>query len=1196
VTGLLESEGALEEACANVSRDYNPAYVKDSELRYVAVNEAYAALWDVDSSCLIGQKSHHHFDSVEQNDRDEKERRTLVFGKDQIAHFAHPLKNQRYRIRIKRERRADQKPFISGHFESIAGVRFENGDFEKVHAVAYRTANVFAQKEVTSPHPSESQSEFGMRGDYAHLKAAIELATVPMAVEDPDGRIIAASAGYLGNTEAVIGTDLPNGGKLRMVNVQPLNDESRSLASVAKAVDGAKTRIEQVFDKIAVGIVIYDPDDILVYGNPAAKGLVGQGFNLSIGMSQREILQSMWVEENCGVDRESWVENALAARRMYGKASIIPISGGRWIRVVNQKLEDGSTLGIRINVTDLIEREKALEAKETENGLYRAVLDALPMPTFIKGPDFKYVYANRALGDLAQYQSNEMIGQDDFKLFGEQVAMVRDSDFTVMNSGEACEYEFPMIRPNGERVHLLSRKTRFDTPDGQSYLLGSTTNITPLKNREAELVAAQQKIEEFSAFLGTATSAMAQGLCIIENNVIRFSNKQLHEQLEVPDELLEPGRDWQDFFNFCFDRGDYSRTDRKAALKEIADCAANGKNYTVEHKKPDGRWVRMDTHVAGGGIMVMTTSDVTDARVREGDLAVLLEKAEDADRAKSEFLANMSHEIRTPMNGVLGMAELLSRTNLDNRQKTFTDIIVKSGTALLTIINDILDFSKIDAGQMLLDAAPFDLREIIEDVATLVSARAVEKDVELIVRISPDLNSRVVGDFGRTRQVITNLVGNAVKFTEVGHVLIDLGGIQVDGKLKCQIRVKDTGVGIPESKLSDVFDKFSQVDGSSTRRHEGTGLGLAITARLVELMGGKIEVESAVGVGTVFTVNLELPLDSKVPKSEPVSFDVSGSRILVIDDNPVNRQILTEQLSTWGLDGCAANSGKEGRAVVEAVRARGLKIDALILDYNMPDENGAQVARAFRQHYSETELPIVMLTSMDIKVAEPDFANLGVQATLMKPARSTQLFDTLLQVLHNAASHDLPAGLSEKITPVVERTSDGDTNQIVENTEPGAWIDEMHENHDLAVTDTNTRSEKIDLDVLVAEDNEVNQIVFSQILEQMGVRYLLVDDGSKAFEAWRDHNPALVLMDVSMPVMNGYQATGAIRRAEGKQTERARTPIIGVTAHALPGDRERCIDAGMDDYLSKPISPDKLEAKIRSWVTLDAFEDGVETG
>ena len=1296
-----KGESALEKACAAVGRDRNPAYVKDSELRYVAVNEAYAALWDTAAANLIGAKSHHHFDAAEQNDRDEKERRSLVFGKDQTALFAHPLKEGRYRIRIRRERHADGKPFIIGHFEPIAGVRFETGEI----ATAHESDRHFMPPDTAEPV---------LRGDHDLLKAAIERAPVPMGVLDASGRVLAASQGFRAGSALMSEIPLPGGGRLHYVMPQPGREEfgTPSMSSVAQVADTLSARLRESLDCIDAGIVIYDPDDVVVYVNPAMREMSEGAYRIEPGMTLREVLLSAWEQMTDSDDeakRDDWVARRTAAQHNYGATTVERIGNGRWLRFVHRKLADGSTLGLRMDISDLIEHERALEEKVNENSLYRAVLDALPIASFIKDENFRYVYGNSEMAKLAGFALEDIIGKDDLELHGPQFTPIRESDIDVLANGVQREIELPIRRPQGDDLTLLTRKTRFTAPNGRNYLLGSTFDIssirqreqevdiarqiaeqhrsdlestldamqmgvvvvdrdlkielandaffeiwmiqpydeiigehfrdfmnrnrqpgthdvsdedwngyvemrlgeiiagyvepreigrkngstvvysvrplsggkrlltyydiTELKRREMEVNAARQELERAGALMQAATRAMAQGMFIIDEHQVLFANGKFLEMLDVPAEIVQPGSDWRDFLDYCIERGDYDSTGREQARRDIVGSIEHNEGYTVERRMANGHWLRIDALPADNNVMVVTYTDVTEAKEREAQLNELLGKAEIADRAKSEFLANMSHEIRTPMNGVLGMAELLSRTNLDARQRTFTDIIVKSGTALLTIINDILDFSKIDAGQMVLDEAPFDLRETVEDVATLVSARAVEKDVELIVRIDPTLESRVIGDVGRVRQVITNIAGNAVKFTETGHVLIELSCERRSAeRLGVTIRVEDTGIGIPADKLGDIFEKFSQVDNSSTRRHEGTGLGLAITSRLVELMGGTIRAESEYGKGSVFTVELEMPIDKKPVRSRPVPVDVTGSRILVIDDNPVNRAILIEQLSAWGFDACAAESGAEGEQVLAVASQHGISVDAVILDYHMPERNGASVARSIRRTYPAADLPIVMLTSMDVRAAEPGFNEIGVQTTLMKPARSSLLLETIVEVLQASRTLKPAAAAPQAARPEpVAAPAPAPVTPI----RPAAPV-------------AAEPRPATGLDILIAEDNEVNQIVFTQILEDMGLRYLIVDNGAAAVETWKQLRPSMILMDVSMPVMNGHQATGAIREAEAADASLGRTPIVGVTAHALTGDRERCIEAGMDDYLSKPISPEKLEAKVREWLPAEA--------
>ena len=543
-------------------------------------------------------------------------------------------------------------------------------------------------------------------------------------------------------------------------------------------------------------------------------------------------------------------------------------------------------------------------------------------------------------------------------------------------------------------------------------------------------------------------------------------------------------------------------------------------------------------------------------------------RAESADRAKSEFLANMSHEIRTPMNGVMGMAELLARTELDSRQNMFVDVIVKSGNALLTIINDILDFSKIDAGQMHLDPAPFLIGEAVEDVATLVSTRVAEKDLELIVRVAPDLPATLIGDIGRFRQITTNLVGNAVKFTERGHVLVDVTGKLIDdSNVMVTVRVEDTGIGIPEDKLASVFEKFAQVDASSTRRHEGTGLGLAIATRLVELMGGEIGAESKPGKGSTFWFSVPMPIDRTAVRSKPVPFDVSGARVLAVDDNRINREILSEQLRNWGFDGAAVESGELGLAFLKHAADVSADVDCVILDFQMPDMNGVEVARRIRASGINASVPIILLTSVDQSETSKLATKYGIDAQLTKPARSSALLETIVNVLQVKRSAEpapqpqaaAPAPKPQRIAPAAQAPTPAPARPAAEPQRKPASID-----------------------VLVAEDNEVNQLVFSQILDGIGISYRVASNGRTAVELYKTLRPTIVLMDVSMPEMNGLEATAAIRDLE-KETG-THTPIIGITAHALKGDRERCLEAGMDDYLTKPISPDRLSGKIETWM------------
>jgi len=569
----------------------------------------------------------------------------------------------------------------------------------------------------------------------------------------------------------------------------------------------------------------------------------------------------------------------------------------------------------------------------------------------------------------------------------------------------------------------------------------------------------------------------------------------------------------------------------------------------------------------------------------------MTKQANSANQAKSEFLANMSHEIRTPMNGVMGMTEVLGKTKLDDKQRSFVNIISNSASSLLGIINDILDFSKIEAGKMQIDRHSFDLHSMVGEATQLLSSRITEKNLEMIVRIRPDLPKMYLGDSKRIRQMLINLIGNAIKFTEKGHILIDIDGeLTKDNNWKIRFNINDTGIGISDIDLQVIFDKFSQVDGSTRRQHDGTGLGLAITSKLVTLMNGEIGVNSELGKGSQFWFEINLGYDASTQPLMPQVTSLNDKRVLVVDDNKVNQDILEEQLTSWGCEFASCDNGAEALTFLAACAQKNVQIDTIILDYHMPKMNGSDLLEKIRQMQMHVKTPTILLTSVDYLDDGRAFANLGFQGVLHKPALANEIYDMLSSVINHDRQANLDGieairKLSETVadttahqnvtTMFKEALSDADIESSIYQEQPEKpYTENLSKNRDKS-------SSKID--VLIAEDNQVNQVVYAEGLKDSGLTFQIVDNGLDALSKFEKLKPSVICMDISMPVMDGHLASQKIRELELK-ANLSRTPIIAITAHALVGDREKCLEAGMDDYLAKPISPDMLIQKIISWM------------
>ena len=802
----------------------------------------------------------------------------------------------------------------------------------------------------------------------------------------------------------------------------------------------------------------------------------------------------------------------------------------------------GQAIGYQVVYHDISENKHLEEAGDRERYLLKALLDAIPHYVYFKDAQSRFLRVSQSMAAKYGLESpDDMLGLSDVDFLAEVGDRIQDELALYKGEIDIVEKVEFEIENDGSKSWIATTKLPLKDLEGNNVgTFGISRCITEQRIAEAALGRERDRLKTIIDNV--------PDLIFLKDRHGRFinGNQALLDALKV------------DSIDDMIGKTDFDFFPPEMAANYVADDQMTMRDGTPLYGREE------TTSDSEGNVMWLSTSkvplfddagevtglvgiarDVTKSMETNLQLSAAKDAADEANRAKSDFLANMSHEIRTPMNAIIGMTELLQDTQMQQHQQDYLEMIHGSGEALLRVINDILDFSKIEAGKLELDPVGFGLRRSIGGTMKSLATRAHDKELELAFRVQNEVPEALYGDIGRLRQVIMNLVGNAIKFTQQGEVFVDIGVSQRTGDdVTLLIRVCDTGIGMSEEACEKVFEEFQQADTSTTRRYGGTGLGLTISSRLVDMMGGTIGVRSTPNQGSefYFTVNVSIGDESELKRMPVV---VGGTRVLVVDDNETNRLILKEMLHSWGMLPATCSAPQPALAMLREQAQKGTPFQLILSDVQMPDTDGFMFAEQIRSaEEAIRDVPIIMLTSATRVGDVKDRERLNIASCIMKPVTQSELFNSIIDVM----------GLSA-------------TNSILRQETPAKSF---------AVP------LKKKLNVLLAEDNKVNQKLAVSMLEKHGHHVDVADNGKEAVMMVANGTYDLVLMDVQMPIMDGLDATRAIRANE--QTTGGHQLIVAMTAHAMKGDRELCIDSGMDDYLSKPIRIKDFTAKLKSLI------------
>ena len=851
-----------------------------------------------------------------------------------------------------------------------------------------------------------------------------------------------------------------------------------------------------------------------------------------------------------------------------------------------------------------VEREQLLTDVRQSEELLRTIINSTPDWIFIKDPNHKFLLINQACADSLRRTPQEVIGKNDLEV-GFPVEYVKGDpargirgfwadDDEVVRSGKVIYIPEEPNFANGQLNTMSTVKVPLKDTEGQVWgVLGFVHNITPLKKVEENLRRKDQLLQavaeathllisnnNLDQAIGEAIQLLGMKMQVDILNVYKneylvttdkWYTSRLWQWESATDELIYRTPDFQNkeidiksqLFKtlvqeeiFCSHVKNIQDPELRSFYEERGvKTAAVLPIFTMHYfwgfvafsdSTREREWTITEFSILQS--FAATLAAAIERKQMEQELVMAKDMAESANQAKSEFMANMSHELRTPMNGIIGFTDLVLTTALQHSQRDYLENVKKSAYGLLDIINDILDFSKLEAGKLHIDNTTFRIDELVEETIDIVTVKAFEKKLEMICHIDPLLPSRVSGDPVRIRQVIVNLLGNAIKFTQKGEIFVSLkkaSSMYVkDGKkfIDIDLSVRDTGIGIPKGKLLKIFDSFTQADSSTTRKYGGTGLGLTISKSLTELMDGSLSVESEAGHGSTFTLRLPLEIVNSEPQIT-AAYRPPLQKVLIVDDNASNRWLMEEIFRYFNIPSEAAASGREALAILQRIQKNGEPLDLILTDHHMPEMDGIQLVQEIRKSLKGYEKAIIlMLSSIEKNMFQRQAEKLGIHSFLSKPVKLYELY-ALLSAMFTTGSQQ-----PEKINtiPSIEKIADAAS-------------------------------------VMVVEDEPINMMLITEVLGKMGFAVIKATNGKQALELLQQQDPQLIFMDVNMPEMDGFTTTRLIRQLPEPYSL---IPVIALTADAMQGDKEKCIEAGMNDYISKPFKLEEIEAVLKKRMLL----------